>query len=260
MIEEVLSQKQSKDERQQILTMKSSMDSPFFDKIKRFRPPINFVQPQFKEFFDGKNGDPIEHVQHFQASMSLWGYSDELLCRTFPITLTGKSLTWFSQLDSNSIANFGMFSDAFFEQYKINLGNRKGSSHLFLLQQETCENLLDFTRRFRQEVSEVGKVDPGLVIEAYKNALPYDEFGIYNSLTIQLVGTLKELYDMVDRYGRAEKEKKAKMSRASKGSRTEGNANQSSNSRVIPKRKIKMNPEADLEMERTPEEIKEEKR
>ncbi|XP_026399416.1 uncharacterized protein LOC113295282 [Papaver somniferum] len=185
MIEEVLAQKQSKDERQQILTMKKSMDSPLVDKIKHFRPPLNFVQPQFKEFFDGKNDDPVEHVQHFQASMSFWRYNDELLCRTFPITLTGKALTWFSQLESNLIANFGILSDAFFEQYKINLGSRKGSSHLFFLQQETCENLLDFTRR---------------------------------------VGTLKELYNRAERYGRAEKEKKAKMSRASKGSRTEGNA------------------------------------
>ncbi|KAI3932573.1 hypothetical protein MKW98_012544 [Papaver atlanticum] len=208
MIEKVLAHKQSKDKRQQILTMKTSMDSPFVDKIKHFRPPLNFIQPQFKEFFDGKSGDPVEHVQHFQASMSLWGYSDELLCRTFPITLTGKALTWFSQLDSNSIENFGMLSDAFFEQYKINLGNRKGISHLFLLQQDTNENLLDFTRRLRQEVSEVGNVDSSLVIEAYKNALPYDEFGIYNSLTVQPFKTLQELYDRADRYGRAEKEKK----------------------------------------------------
>lgn len=234
MIEEMMSKKLSKDESQHIQAMKRSMDSPFVEKIKRFRPPDNFIQPQFKEFFDGRSGDPVEHIQHFQASMSLWGYSDELLCRTFPTTLTGKALTWFSQLQSGSIANFEALSDAFFEQYKINLGSKKGSSHLFLLRKETSEDLLSFTKRFRQEVSEVGTVDAGLVIEAYKNALPCDEFGIYNSLTVQPVGTLRELYDRADRYGRAEKEKRAKLSRATKGAETGGQI------------KSKPNPEGDL--------------
>ncbi|XP_026420119.1 uncharacterized protein LOC113316111 [Papaver somniferum] len=119
-----------------------------------------------------------------------------------------------------------MLSDAFFEQYKINLGNKKGSSHLFLLHREAGESLIDFTRRFRQEVSEVVKVDAGLVIEAYKNALDYNEFGIYNSLTVQPVGTLKELYDRADRYGRAEKEKRAKLSRTTKSPGAEGHGKQ----------------------------------
>ncbi|XP_026383852.1 uncharacterized protein LOC113279374 [Papaver somniferum] len=154
--------------------------------------------------------------------MSLWGYSDDLLCRTFPTTLTGKALTWFSHLESNSIKNFGMMSNVFFEQYKINLGSKKGSSHLFLLHREPGESLSDFNIRFRQEVSEVGKVDESFAIEAYKNALDYDEFGIYNSLTVQPVGSLGELYDRSDRYAKAEKEKKAKLSRTTKRPMVEG--------------------------------------
>ncbi|XP_026383374.1 putative mediator of RNA polymerase II transcription subunit 26 [Papaver somniferum] len=92
MIGELLAQKQSKDEEQQILSMKKSMDSPFVEKIRRYRPPSNFNHPQFKEFFDGRNGNPVEHVQRCQASMSLWSFSDELLYRTFSMTLT-ESLT-----------------------------------------------------------------------------------------------------------------------------------------------------------------------
>ncbi|XP_026417136.1 uncharacterized protein LOC113312613 [Papaver somniferum] len=224
MIDELLTQKQSRDQEQKILSMKKSMDSTFVGKIRRFRPPSNFSQPQFKEFFDGKNGNPVEHVQRFQASMSLWGYSDELLCRTFPMTLTGKALTWFSHLESNSIKDFGMLSDAFFEQYKINLGSKKGSSHLFLLHREPGESLGDFNIRFRQEVSEVGKVDESFVIEAYKNPMEYDEFRIYNSLTVQPVGSLRELYDRSDRYAKAEKEKKAKLSRTTRRKMVEGPA------------------------------------
>ncbi|XP_026378466.1 uncharacterized protein LOC113272891 [Papaver somniferum] len=189
MIEEALSHKQSQDERQQILSMKRSIDSPFTNRIKQFRPPLNFILPQFKEFFDGRNGDPVEHVQHFQASMSLWGFSDELLCRTFPMTLN-----------------------------------------------DAGESIIDITRRFRQEVSEVGKVDPGLVIKAYKNALDYDEFGIYNSLTVHPVVTLKELYDRADRYGRDQKEKKEKLSRA-KGPEVEGHVKQKQHLEVGSKKK-----------------------
>ncbi|XP_026442632.1 uncharacterized protein LOC113342249 [Papaver somniferum] len=191
--------------------MKRSTDSPFVEEIRRFHPPSNFVHPQFNELFDGNSGDPVEHVQHFQASMSLWGYSDELLCRTFFVTLTGKALTWFSQLESNSIVNFGMLPDAFFEQYKINLGRKKWSSHLFGLRQETNESLAAFNQGFRQEVGEVSAVYAGLIVEAYKNALPYDEFGVLNSLTVQTVGNLKELYARTDSYARAEKEKRAKL-------------------------------------------------
>ncbi|XP_026419649.1 uncharacterized protein LOC113315602 [Papaver somniferum] len=144
------------------------------------------------------------------------GYSDELLCRIFPVTLKGKALTWFSHLEPNSIKNFGMLSDAFFEQHKINLGSKKGSGYLFLLHREPVESLSDFNRRFRQEVNEVGKVNESFVIEAYKNALDYDEFGIYNSLAVQPVGILRELYDRADRYAKAEKEKKEKLSRTEK--------------------------------------------
>ncbi|XP_026410840.1 uncharacterized protein LOC113306068 [Papaver somniferum] len=140
------------------------------------------------------------------------------------MTLTGKALTWFSHLESNSIKDFGMLSDAFFEQYKINLRSKKGSSHLFLLHREPGESLGDFNIRFRQEVSEVGKVDESFVIEAYKNAMEYDEFGIYNSLTVQPVGSLRELYDRSDRYAKAEKEKKAKLSRTARRTMVEGPA------------------------------------
>lgn len=52
--------------------------------------------------------------------------------------------------------------------------------------------------------------------------MDYDEFGIYNSLTVQPVGSLRELYDRSDRYAKAEKEKKAKLSRASKKTMVEG--------------------------------------
>ncbi|XP_026428629.1 pre-mRNA-splicing factor 38B-like [Papaver somniferum] len=45
MIGEMLAQKQSKDEEQQILSMKKSMDSPFVEKIRRYRPPSNFNHP-----------------------------------------------------------------------------------------------------------------------------------------------------------------------------------------------------------------------
>ncbi|XP_026399908.1 uncharacterized protein LOC113295797 [Papaver somniferum] len=159
MIEQVLAQKQSREERLQVLAMKRSMDSPFVEEIRQFRPPANFVQPQFKELFDGKSDDPVEH------------------------------------LESNSISNFGMLSDAFFEQDKINLGSKKA-----------------FNQRFRQEVGEVGVVDAGIIIEAYKNAFPYDEFRIFNSLIVQPVGNLKELYAREDSYARAEKEKREKLS------------------------------------------------
>ncbi|XP_026398488.1 uncharacterized protein LOC113294308 [Papaver somniferum] len=224
MIGELLAQKQSKDEEKQILSMKKSMDSPFVEKIRRYRPPSNLNQPQFKEFSDGRNGNPVEHVQRFQASMSLWIFSDELLCGTFPMTLTGKALTWFSQLESNSIRSFRILSDVFFEKYKINLGIKKESSHLFLLHREPGESLFDFNRRFRQEFNEFGKVDEGFVIEAYKNAMDYDEFGIYNSLEVQPVKNLKELYDRGDRYAKDKKEKKAKLSRTTKRFGTEGHA------------------------------------
>ncbi|XP_026384193.1 uncharacterized protein LOC113279503 [Papaver somniferum] len=222
MIGELLAQKKSNDEEQQILSMKKSMDSPFVEKIRRFRPPSNFNQPQFKEFFEGRSGNPVEHIQQFQASMSLWSFSDELLCRTFPMTLTGKALTWFSQLESNSIRSFRMLSDAFFEQYKINLGIKKESSHLFLLHREPGESLFYFNRRFRQEVNEIGKVDEGFIIEAYKNAMDDDEFRIYNSLAVQPVETLKELYDRGNRYAKDEKEKKANLSRTTKRSGAKG--------------------------------------
>ena len=80
-------------------------DSPFTTSVNSF--PL----PQIESYDRVKN--PFDHLETFKTLMHLQGVPDEIMCRTFPITLKGPMRIWFSRLMPSSINTFKELSAQF---------------------------------------------------------------------------------------------------------------------------------------------------
>ena len=85
-------------------------NSPLSKEIQKAVVPDNFKMP--KEKYDG-TGDPQDHVVTYEATLDLYGISDEIKCRTFPTTLRGSARNWFYSLPAGSVKTFGQLNKLF---------------------------------------------------------------------------------------------------------------------------------------------------
>ncbi|RVX10442.1 hypothetical protein CK203_016901 [Vitis vinifera] len=61
--------------------------------------------------------DPFDHIMHYRQLMTLDIGNDALLCKVFPASLQGQTLSWFHRLPMNSVDNFWDLSETFVGQY-----------------------------------------------------------------------------------------------------------------------------------------------
>ena len=79
-------------------------NSPFTVAVQECPVPSKFHLPQL-EPFDGLK-DPLDHLNTFKTTLGLQQPPNEILCRSFPITLKGAAQEWFNKLLTSSIDNF----------------------------------------------------------------------------------------------------------------------------------------------------------
>ena len=65
---------------------------------------LKFCLPQ-PELFD-KLKDPLYHLNTFKMTLGLEQPPDEILCHSFPTTLKGPAMEWFTKLPTLSIDDF----------------------------------------------------------------------------------------------------------------------------------------------------------
>lgn len=72
--------------------------------------------PKFKvphmEVYDGSK-DPLEHLETFKAHMTLHGFSREVVCQAFLLTLKRVAWGWFGSLPLGSMNSFGKLARPF---------------------------------------------------------------------------------------------------------------------------------------------------
>ncbi|XP_026415791.1 uncharacterized protein LOC113311153 [Papaver somniferum] len=173
---------------------------------------MNFQVPKLPKF-DEKTDDPGQHVLHYETAMTLWHFSDELMCKMFPHSLTGGAITWFNQLPPQLIGTYHKLIDEFISNYKYNKRDRKGCHALFLQGIQKEESIRKFTRRFKQELADVNGDNDQVVIATYKQAYQHDHRGVYGSLVKRPPNTLEELYDRAEKYIRVEDDSKPQETR-----------------------------------------------
>ena len=79
-------------------------DSPFTTAVLECPVPSKFRLPQLKSF-DGLK-DPQDHLNTFKTMLGLQQPPDEILCRSFPITLKGVTRDWFTKLPTSLVDSF----------------------------------------------------------------------------------------------------------------------------------------------------------
>ncbi|XP_026397183.1 uncharacterized protein LOC113291916 [Papaver somniferum] len=173
---------------------------------------MNFQVLKLPEF-DEKTDDPDHHVLHYETSMTLWQYNDDLMCKMFPQPLTGGAVMWFNQLPAQSIGTYHKLVDELCAHYKYNRRDRNGCHTLFLLAIRKEESIRKFNRCFKQEVADVDGANGKVVIAAYTQAYQYDQRGVYGSLVKRPSNTLEEMYDRAEEYARGGDDSKARGTR-----------------------------------------------
>ncbi|CAN6705951.1 unnamed protein product [Malus baccata var. baccata] len=144
------------------------------EKIVKGYKPQTLAELALEAFrlFEGAT-DPVEHIYHFQQQMALEGDDEALMCKLFPSSLSGSSLTWFRQLKPRFIGSFTELCEAFISQYVCNRRPRKDITILFNTKQNVGESLKSYMTRFTEEMSTLAECDSHTASLAFREgALP----------------------------------------------------------------------------------------
>ena len=177
------------------------LSSPLWQHILDYEPPHEFVIPTFT-MFDG-SVDPSDHMHHYNQAMTLNVENDYLLCKVFPASLRGPTLSYFHKLPCSSINLFNELWGAFISQYLCSMRQKRNISSLQTILKQEEESIRDFTRRFEQAVQSVESYNMDAVLQNFKRSFgPSTLF--FHSLSLESLVTMEELYRQADKYSMLE--------------------------------------------------------
>ena len=104
------------------------LSTPLGQHILDYDPPRGFSIPPFT-MYDGSS-DQYDHMLHFNQAMILNAWDDRILCKVFPASLKGPTLTWFHKLPRGSINTFRELWAAFVSQYSCSVRQKGNISSL----------------------------------------------------------------------------------------------------------------------------------
>ncbi|WJZ90445.1 hypothetical protein VitviT2T_009588 [Vitis vinifera] len=140
--------------------------TPFYSHIIHYEPPRGFLVPKFSTY-DGSS-DPFDHIMHYRQLMTLDIGNDALLCKVFPASLQGQTLSWFHRLPPNSVGNFRDLSEAFVGQYLCSARHKQNISTLQNIKIQDNESLREFVKWFGQAVLQVEACSMDAVLQIFK--------------------------------------------------------------------------------------------
>ena len=80
------------------------LSTSFGPHIISYKLPRGFVVPKFTMY--NETNDPFDHIMHFRQLMTLDIGNDTLICKVFPTSLHGQTLSWFHYLSQNFMNTF----------------------------------------------------------------------------------------------------------------------------------------------------------
>ncbi|XP_013617525.1 PREDICTED: uncharacterized protein LOC106324045 [Brassica oleracea var. oleracea] len=148
-------------------------------------------------------GDPVEHMITFNIAMARARLSDEErdagYCQLFIETLHEQALTWFSQLEENSISSFRDLSVSFLKTYIMFTKRSATASSLWNLSQTQDQSLRDYMEKFKAVVSRIAIPDD-IAIDALMNTLwDCSKFreDLYENLTTSLQDAIARSHNFI---------------------------------------------------------------
>ena len=108
---------------------------------------------------------------HYRQLTTLDIGNNALLCKVFPASLQGQTLSWFHRLPMNSVDNFQDLSEAFVGQYLCSMWHRQNISTLQNIKMQENESLRKFMKRFGQVVLQVESYSMDVVLQIFKRSI-----------------------------------------------------------------------------------------
>ncbi|XP_026453923.1 uncharacterized protein LOC113355306 [Papaver somniferum] len=146
--------------------MREANTTPLTPHLARALIPQKCPIPAF-ECYDGSI-DPAAHLRYYNRILARWDQDDAVLCRYFPSSLKGSSLSWFDNLPPNFIDSYSQLTEKFLRTYMYNKAINAGMDKLFSLAVACKETIREYTDRWHKICQAIGNVDPVVSINCYK--------------------------------------------------------------------------------------------
>ncbi|XP_052203039.1 uncharacterized protein LOC127808504 [Diospyros lotus] len=130
--------------------------------------------------------------------MMLHGWDDEIMCRAFPLTLTGHARAWFNGLPETSISSFRQLKIEFIKVFIINSQRKKDATYLLSIRQGHKETLRHYVDRFRNAMLEICNLPIEMAVSAMfqETRLP----PLQESLSLDPPKSLADLFVRANKY------------------------------------------------------------
>ena len=115
--------------------------------------------------------------------MTLQTGNDALMCKVFPTSLAGPSLTWFHCLAPDTVTSFRCLSKKFVTQYMCSVKRKQSITSLFHVWMGRSKSIKEFIKCFRIAILQLNVVSPDIVLQVVKQDIrPNTQF--FHSLSL----------------------------------------------------------------------------
>ncbi|XP_043710517.1 uncharacterized protein LOC122659475 [Telopea speciosissima] len=146
---------------------------PYLPEIMTAPLPIGFKPPPFDRY-DGTT-DLTDHVNYFNAMMTMYGGTEIVSYRAFPSSLKGAVTSWFSWLPPNSITSFAQLCRAFVTRFQSSMKHKKTMVNLLNVKQRSDESIRSYVSWFNKESLDVRDLDEATAHTAMSNGLTHED-------------------------------------------------------------------------------------
>ncbi|KAH9299908.1 hypothetical protein KI387_044604 [Taxus chinensis] len=158
-----------------------------------FKPyPPQWELPKFSKFHSRE--DPQQHLRAFKHAYYLIVQDQELMLRTFPMSLAGPALDWYNNIPQHSLFSFSQLAQMFVENFSINITHKISITDLYNIRQFDDESIADFVTRWRGIINQLSfSLPQSQQIELFTRSCANH---ISSTLRIQTFHTFEEAFTM----------------------------------------------------------------
>ena len=172
---------------------------PFVDGIINVELPAKWRGLTIDRY-DGST-NPDEHIDVYTTDIGLFTTSEAIMCRVFPNSLKGMTLSWFTKLPLNSIDSFRTLVNLFTTQFATSRPHHLTSIALVNIRQGS-ESLRTFMDRFNQVTLQIRNLNSEVALHHMVTALRPGPFA--DSLCKKLTLNMNEMRVRTTKFMRLE--------------------------------------------------------
>nr|XP_016436059.1 PREDICTED: uncharacterized protein LOC107762229 [Nicotiana tabacum] len=150
------------------------VEQSYSDEATLHTIPKTFKMPLYLKIYDVTT-DPEDRVTHYVTAVKGNDLAKEqvpsILLKMFGETLTGGTLTWYSQLPARSIETFEEMDDKFVMAHARAMKAEARVNDIFAIKQSPGEGLRDFLAQFNRVRMTLTNVSEGMGVATFQNRL-----------------------------------------------------------------------------------------